>query len=514
MHQNDPFQRFSDDPILAKVQMENAEAMSITKGSNAIRERIKNLVITKTEFPLDCLPTGVAEFVRAYMDVFKVPADHYGLAILTAAGAAIGNAARINDRGTLHPAVLDAVFVDVPGSGKTPTIGTVLKPFVKIEGEHQRDYDRAMHDWKENAKQAAARNGGKVPADELEDEPPHPSEMLVGDFTLESLIDVLEHNTRGVLAWADEIEGFIASMDKYRTGKGGDDKFWLSAYTGEPYKTNRRNRGRPVYLPRVFCPFMGGIQPGLLTIFSDDKRDRSGFLSRLLFTIPPLARKQHYHNQRPHDKHAAHWERCVRRLLSVPPKEVTSEFSGRELVTPHEIEMSDDARGIYAAFINGIADRINDLDELDIVTRSTLVKFETHLLRFALILHYLDWASTPGPVKIETDNEFADALAAGYVPAFNISETKISGNAMARATIIAEYFMATGLEVVGKLDSYVKTLPPHYQVWYEELPDEAITTKMAQELGHTAGFSHSTVKRLLKDANLFRKAGRGVFEKA
>jgi hypothetical protein len=501
----------SQDPFLAQVENETAEALHILNANDVIRERIKNLVITKTEFPLECLPQGVADFVRAYMDVFKVPADHYGLAILTAAGAAIGNAARINDRTTLHPAILNSVFVDVPGSGKTPTISTVLKPFVKIEGEHQRDHAQALHEWKEEQKAGKTNRGD----DEENEEPPAPSEMLVGDFTLESLIDVLEFNARGVLAWADEIEGFIASMDKYRTGKGGDDKFWLSAYTGEAYKTNRRNRGRGgVYLPRVFCPFMGGIQPGLLTIFSDEKRDSSGFLSRLLFTIPPLAKKQHYHNQSPHPKHAAHWETCIRRLISVPPKETVSDFSGKELVMPHVVDMSDEARTIYAAFINGIADRINELDELDITTRSTLVKFETHLLRFALILHYLDWASKPLPFEVHDDNEFADALAEGYVQNHNISETRISGEAMTRATVLAEYFMATGLEVVGKLDSYIKTLPAAYQVWYEELPEENITTKIAVELGTTAGFSKSTVQRLMKSVKLFKKSGRGIFEKA
>jgi hypothetical protein len=497
----------SQDPFLQLVEAEMAQAMSLLNGGAAIRERIAKLDLRKIAFPLHCLPLGVAEFVRAYMETFNSPADHYGLAIMCAAGAAVGNAARINDRGTMHPAVLNAVFVDVPGSGKTPTIGTVLKPFVKIEGEHQRDYDRAIHEYKQEQKQKKKND------DEGDDEPPCPAELLVGDFTLESLIDVLEHNTRGVLAWADEIEGFISAMDKYRTGKGGDDKFWLSAYTGEPYKTNRRNRSRPVYIPRVFCPFMGGIQPGLITVFSDDKRDSSGFLSRLLFTKPALAKKQHYHNQRPHDKHAAHWEYCVRRLLAVPPRETISDFSGKQLVTPHEIEMSDDARQIYAAFVNGIADRINELDELDITTRSTLVKFETHLLRFALILHYLDWASTPPPAPIESDNEFADLLAEGYVREIDISKQKITGDAMKRATEIAEYFMATGLEVVGKLKDYVNTLPPTYQVWYEELPEEGITTKLAVTLGEEATFSSSTVKRMLKDQKLFKKVGRGVYEK-
>lgn len=494
------------DPALIRIHAENNQRDELTTAQANVRKRIAELKITKIEFPLDCLPAKIAAFVRAYMDVFKVPGDHYGLAILTAAGAAIGNAARIDDRGTHHPAVLNSVFVDVPGSGKTPTIATVLRPFVKIEAENQMRYAEALADYKAEAKLK------KTKEDDSEDEPPSPAETLVGDFTLESLVDVLENNSRGILAWADEIEGFLAGMDKYRTGKGGDEKFWLSAYTGEPYKINRRGRGKPLYLPRVFCPFMGGVQPGLLKGFGDDNRDSSGFLSRLLFTIPPLAKKQKFHNQRPHDKHAQHWDQVIRLIFSVPPSETIVNAGGLELVKPHVMKISPAAYKLYADFYNGLGDRINDLDPTDLTTRSTLVKFETHCLRFALILHFLDWASNGGPPP-KTENEFADALADGYRTPWQAATSEISADCMLRAVTISEYFMATGLEVVGRLESPVKALDAEYQIWYEELPTEFSTAK-ALLLAKDAGFSESTVKRMLKPkAKLFKRVRNGVYEK-
>jgi hypothetical protein len=489
------------DPFLKQVENETAEAMAILEGKRSVRDRIANLEIKKVEFPLHCLPHRIEAFVRAYMEVFHVPSDHYALAILTAAGGAVGNTARLDDRGSSHPPILNSVFVDVPGSGKTPTISTVLKPFVKIEGEHQRAYSAALAELKAERK---LNKGGND-----EEDPPVPTELLVGDFTLESLIDVMENNPRGIFAWADEIEGFISSMDKYRTGKGGDDKFWLSAYTGEAYKVNRRNRGRSVYIRSVFCPFMGGIQPPLLSSFGDDNRDSSGFLSRCLFSIPPLAKKQYYHDKRPSADHARFWEKAVRKMMSVQAAEVTRELDGKEVLMPHLVEMSTAAKNVYAGFINGLADQINALEDADIVVRSTLVKFETHCLRFALILHFLDWAceQSENHQAPTTDNEFADALANGYDPNVFIAKRTISEDAMIRATVISEYFMATGLEVVGRLASPVNSLKPEHQVWFAELPEEG-TRKTAMELGKAAGMSTRTVDRLLrlKEFFTYRKA--------
>ena len=370
-----------------RIERESNEAIDTYKAQQEIRRRIAELDVQKIDFPVAALPPRIQEFIQAFKTVWHVPADHYGLAILTAAGAAIGNSARIDDRGSYHPAVLNSCLVDVPGSGKTPTIKTVLRPFRRLEEEARKEHATAVMEAK---LEAAQESGNKTLIVKI----PPPQEYLVGDFTLEALVDTLEANPRGAFAWSDEIEGFLSSMDKYRTGKGGDGPFWLSAYTGETYKNNRRNRERPVFIPRVFCPFIGGIQPDLIKKFADDSRESSGFLSRVLFTIPPLSKKQHYHNDRPDTSHHEHWERVIRKIVAVKPNEIRREDDDTTFYVPHEVPMSEEAKAAYEGFYNGLADQINGLAEHDIVKRSTLIKFETHCLRFALILHFLEWASS------------------------------------------------------------------------------------------------------------------------
>lgn len=480
---------------------QNNLAIDIHKAQQAIRKRIANLQIRKQDFPLDCLPPRIEEFVKAYMTTFRVPADHYALAILTAAGAAVGNSARIDDRGSYHPAVLYACLVDVPGSGKTPTIKTVLRPFRRLEEEARRSHALAVAIAKEEAKEDKKGTPAKLPP---------PLEYLVGDFTLEALVDTLEANPRGALAWSDEIEGFISSMDKYRNGKGGDGPFWLSAFTGETYKNNRRNRERPVYLPRVFCPFIGGIQPGLLSRFGDDSRDSSGFLARVLFTIPPLQPKQHYHNHRPDRMHQEHWESVIRKIVKVEPREVNREQDAATFHVPHEVPMSEGAKSAYEGFFNGLADQINTLDSGDEVKRSTLVKFETHCLRFALILHFLEWASSaPTPESHQTSDMW---MAAGAITSKEIAKQPISLDTMRRAVRISEYFMATGLEVVGRLAGPVQMLADEQRIWYEELPED-LSKAHAVQTGEAAGISERTIKRLLSNKTLFARQKRGHYER-
>lgn len=466
----------------------------------SLKHRIANEAIEKKKFPVECFPPVLAEFMKGYAEVYDAPTDHYGLCFLTAIGAAIGNTARIDDRGTAHPAVFYAALVDLPGSGKTPTMETVLKPFLKRERQLLREYQNRLKE--AAAEQLASGNDVTVPT---------PEQLLFNDFTLESLVDGLQASPRGIFAYHDEIEGFLSAMDKYRSGKGGDGPFWLSAHTGSSYKNNRRNRVHPVFLPMVFCPFIGGIQPGLLEHFSNDSRDSSGFLARILFSIPPRTIKQPYHNMRPDPGHALRWEMMVNRLFDLKP--LVNEFlaDGEPNEEPHIILLDDKAKRVYQAFYNGLAEKVNATE--DTTTRSTLVKFETHALRIALVLHFADWAA-------QEQNKKDLWLGSAYKCADGIVQDQISGTCMERAIRIAEYFMATGLEVVGRLSAPYKSLPEHQQMWYESLSEEPTATE-CKELGQAMKdpdtgkrlMSDSTINRLLKNKELFTRKGRGAYLK-
>ena len=90
--------------------------------------------------------------------------------------------------------------------------------------------------------------------------------------------------------------------------------------------------------------------------------------------------------------------------------------------------------------------------------------------------------------------------------------TPIGGSTMRKAITISEYFMATGLEVVGRLADPLQLLPAKHRIWYEELPEE-LTTDVAVQAGEVAEVSERTVKRLLTNKDLFCRVKRGTYEK-
>jgi hypothetical protein len=107
----------------------------------------------------------------------------------------------------------------------------------------------------------------------------------VNDTTVEALIPILRDNPRGVLQERDEIAGWIASFDQYRSGRGADRQFWLSVWSGRPVQVDRKGHsGRPLAAPRPLVSVVGGIQPDVLPELAGGRED--GMLERFLIAFP------------------------------------------------------------------------------------------------------------------------------------------------------------------------------------------------------------------------------------
>ena len=90
--------------------------------------------------------------------------------------------------------------------------------------------------------------------------------MVVEDITVEALTEVLKDNPRGVLTLKDELTGWFASMDAYKSaGKGAsmDRAHWLEAYNGGRRSIDRITRGS-VVVPNWSTCIIGGVQPDMM----------------------------------------------------------------------------------------------------------------------------------------------------------------------------------------------------------------------------------------------------------
>ena len=107
------------------------------------------------------------------------------------------------------------------------------------------EYELELREWK--AECLSARKDGGV-------EPPPPTaptmeRVYADDTTVESLVGILEANTRGIMLFKDELTGWIRALDQCKGGKGNDRPFYLSIHTSTAVVVDRKGRqGDPVYL--------------------------------------------------------------------------------------------------------------------------------------------------------------------------------------------------------------------------------------------------------------------------
>lgn len=436
---------------------------------------------TRLYFPVEAFPPRLQAFIDGYCRVYGSAPEHYGLSLLTTAAAVVGNACWVTERDTEHPPVLYSVIVDFPSTGKTPIIKTALAPIWKIEKQYRREHAEKMRELKESGDE--------------ETKPPKPKEIILNEFTLESVYSSLYANPRGVMVFRDEINAWIASMNQYR--KGSDENFWMESWNGSTTKINRKNLDNSLFIERPYCAVLGGTQPGILKNFAMGDKAQNGFFARLLFSYPDNSTKPTHSNQKPDPAHMEYWEGLIEKLRSIPTseKKAQDEFDDWE-VTPTLIELDQPAQKLYRTFFDNNAEKINDAD--DEVIKAILGKFDSYCLRIALVLELMHWAE-----------------GLKHAPGFDdLVDVTVGEKSMKGAIALIEYFRQTAMKVVDRLASPADALPEDQKIWYKRLPDdEDFRRAFALELAKEAGVPDRTMARLLSNETLFTKRGRGLYAK-
>lgn len=89
------------------------------------------------------------------------------------------------------------------------------------------------------------------------------------DASVEAFGEILIENPWGTLAYRDELNGLLRSLDK--EGQEGARAFYLQGYDGnQGYTFDRIMRGRNLHIPAVCIAMLGGIQPGKLQAYIHD----------------------------------------------------------------------------------------------------------------------------------------------------------------------------------------------------------------------------------------------------
>lgn len=214
------------------------------------------------------LPSAIRDAIVDLADRLQCPPDYLAVAMLSAAGAVVGNKVgifpRANDESwQVYPALWGGVVGD-PGSKKTPSLQAAHKPLQHLENLASQKFAQDMQTHKaamlKYDKDVAAWSKNKstslkpvVPAD------PKRERYIVHDSTYQALGVILADNPRGVLALADELTGLLQSLDT--AGQEAARGFYLTGWGGTGgYSFDRVGRGS-ISLDRYCLSVFGGFQP-------------------------------------------------------------------------------------------------------------------------------------------------------------------------------------------------------------------------------------------------------------
>ena len=260
-------------------------------------------------FPLHCLPPDVQAMARAICASARVPASLAGCCALAALSCSIGAGLQVRsgpDRKTR--ANLYIIPSGESASGKSSAFDLALLPFIEFHNERKERWEAEVLPGLETEKETLEddidelRKARKRGDDEGErgvlrsrieqkkadlkalNAKLHAPKLYTQDVTSQTLGPLLQVQPGECLASlsADARELADIWLGKYNGGKGTDENFYVQAWTGDPYESDRTTRGN-VSLKR---PCLAGLwlmqKDKLEDLFAERSLMEGGHLARML----------------------------------------------------------------------------------------------------------------------------------------------------------------------------------------------------------------------------------------
>ncbi|MEO0894212.1 MAG: YfjI family protein [Pseudomonadota bacterium] len=348
-----------------------------------------------------------ASWLRNAADAKGAPVDYVMLALLSAAGAAIGNTRWVSPwAGWSEPPIIWAMCVGDPSSGKSPALDAVLDPVRELERDLTEEYKCARSEW--DAKDELARLSAtawraeaKAAIAEGKDAPAKPdsadagpvpirARVRISDATTEKVAELISQNWRGLLLSRDELAGWLGGMDRY--SNGGDRPFWLESYGGRAFTIDRKANPEPIIIDRLSVAILGGTQPDKLESLLV-KSDDDGMLARFAVVYPdprPVSRPST-------DVDGEKVESALRRLRSLNP--AVDDAGERR---PFFVNLTDGAADVFDQFRTQCqkweADATGPF-------KGHIGKLPGMALRMSCILAHLDWAASENAIHVDGISE-------------------------------------------------------------------------------------------------------------
>lgn len=229
-------------------------------------------------FPLNVLPPEVHTYVAVRSEAMGCDPAAAAMSALAVMSGALNHGMSLRmkrlDDWKVSPR-LWVLLVGRSSTKKSPPLNKFVEPLEAYESKLNAIYLKEMEAYKKEQE--------KEEPDETIEKPNQPPRYVIGDTTYEKFADILVRNgdKHGLLYKSNEMPGWLASMEQYRSGSGGAARsFWLQAFDGGPYTVDRIVRGT-THIKNLSASIIGGIQPKRAAELKSKMTD-DGLLQRFL----------------------------------------------------------------------------------------------------------------------------------------------------------------------------------------------------------------------------------------
>jgi putative DNA primase/helicase len=395
-------------------------------------ERITVELRSVPQLPIELIPAPLRAWLADIAARVGSPIEFgAGAAIVSLAsviGRKVGVRPRRRDDWTL-PANLWGAVVGTPGMKKTPAVSEAQKPLRRLEAVAREAYEAAIndhnielqvHEYESKAAKGKAEKAAKAGSSKAEliemiatrqSEPPAApilKRYVVNDATVEALGERLKENPNGLLAYRDELTGFIKSLEKQ--GHENDRAFYLEAWNGKgSYTYDRIGRGT-VWIEHVCVSQFGTIQPAPLAKMlrgAASGNEADGFIPRYQILFYPDAIAYKFVDRFP-DADAKNRAFEIFQKLD----EMTADALGAETEDGEEIPFlrfeldckdSDNAQEFVNRWFQELECKRIPAAQDNPLIESHLAKYRSLMPKLALIFHLVNVADgqAPGAITIE-----------------------------------------------------------------------------------------------------------------
>jgi len=346
-------------------------------------------------FPTEILPWPICDYIDGGGRALGCDASFIALPLLAALAAAVGNSRRIKLKESWsEPCVVWTVTIGPSGTLKSPAWELGVRPLQRRQDIAFQDYAEAMHQHERDsacydADYGEWKKGGRKKGQPPPDRPEQPTAVrfLCSDCTVEALAVLLEENPRGILLARDELSGWLASFDAYKSARGADAPHWLSMHRAGVLTVDRKSGRRIIHVPRAAVSIAGCTQAEILQLslggrYEGEEGTRehfaNGLAARLLLAYPPRRPKKWTDADLPGEIVQA-VDQVFERLLEL---DLPQDQQGR--LEPVCLPLTPEAQSRFIRFYDGHAEEQAHLNS-DLAAAWS--KLEGYAARFALLIH-------------------------------------------------------------------------------------------------------------------------------